>query len=56
MAKNGAKGGGRYGVVSSRIQVKGPTGEYWSKPDRVAGQFSETKKAGGPSKGVRRER
>ena len=56
MAKNGARGGGRYGAVSGRSQVHNPKTGLWTKRDTSTGRFVATRKSGGPFKGVRRER
>lgn len=56
MAKNGARGGGRIGAVTSRSQVRNPKTGHWTKRDSSSGRFIATKKSGGQFKGVRRER
>jgi hypothetical protein len=55
MAKNGARGGGRVGAVAKRSQVASPRSGLWTKRDASSGRFMQTKKTGGPFKGVRRE-
>jgi hypothetical protein len=54
MAKNGAKGGGRYGAVKSRAQFKGPGGR-WIKRNSDTGKFMNVKADTSKFKGVRRE-
>ena len=56
MAKNGARGGGRYGAVSGQSQVKNPKTGLRTKRDASTGRFLATKMSGGSFKGVRRER
>ncbi len=56
MAKNGARGGGRVGPVTGRSQLPHPKNGNWIKRDAESGRFMKMKKAGGPFKGVRREK
>lgn len=55
MAKNPPKGPGRRGAVKGRSQVKNPKTGLYTKRDISTGRFMDTKKDGGPFKGVRRE-
>jgi hypothetical protein len=56
MAKNGARGGGRVGAVTSRSQVKNPKTGLWTKRSAATGRFMAIKTSGGEFKGVRREK
>jgi len=54
MAKNGAKGKGRIGKVSSRSQVLSPRNKRWTKVDSKTGRFTDQMaKKGRAFKGVR---
>ena len=56
MAKNNRPGGGRYGTVTGRSQVKNPVTGQWVKRDTTTGRFMNVKQDGDPHKGVRREK
>lgn len=56
MARNGARGNGRIGVVKGRSQVRNPRTGMWTKRDTSTGRFMDVKKSGGTFKGVRREK
>jgi hypothetical protein len=55
MAKNGARGSGRIGVVRGRSQTRNPKTGLWTKRDTSSGRFMDVKQSGGGFKGVRRE-
>lgn len=55
MAKNGAKGSRRIGVVKGRSQSRNPKTGLWTKRDTSTGRFADVKQSGGAFKGVRRE-
>ncbi len=54
MAKNGSKGSGRNGSVTTRTQFKHPNGT-WIKRDRTTGQFLDQKSDPSPFKGIAKE-
>ncbi|OGZ34970.1 MAG: hypothetical protein A2174_00095 [Candidatus Portnoybacteria bacterium RBG_13_41_18] len=56
MAKNGPKGGGREGMVKSRVQYKNPRTKLFTKADTKSGRFMDDKTSMGKLskfKGVR---
>jgi hypothetical protein len=55
MAKSGARGKGRVGVVKGRSQTRNPETGGWTKRNTSNGRFMDIKTSGGPFKGVRRE-
>jgi len=55
MAKNGAKGGGRSGMVRGRSQSANPKTGLYTKRDTTSGRFLDVRTSGGPFKGVKKE-
>jgi hypothetical protein len=53
MAKNGAKGGGRVGLITGRTQFQ--NGDTWFKRDRTTGQIIGGKADEKPFKSVAKE-
>lgn len=55
MARNGEKGGGRFGAIKDRSQIYNPKTEQYVKRDTDTGKFMDVKQDGTPFKGVRKE-
>jgi len=56
MAKNGAPGKGREGIIKNRSQTFNPKTKLWTKRNDENGLFIDTKTTGGKFKDVKKEK